>query len=97
MMKNTETRKKIPRTGPRRLTPRQFGALTTEKRGVRFWDAPYKWIASAVGYSYRSDTIGSSAAARRAGQTPKRMPTSAENPNASTIEDGDTAVFQLRR
>jgi len=39
-------------------------------------------------HSYRNESIGSRDAARRAGHTPNATPTSAENPNASTIDDG---------
>src|SRR5437899_511881 len=44
-------------------------------------------------YSDRNDSIGSRAAARLAGQTPKPKPTAAEKRNATTIELGSTAVF----
>jgi len=37
--------------------------------------------------------IGSSRAARRAGQTPNRTPTSAEKPKASRIEVDEICVF----
>ena len=37
--------------------------------------------------------IGSRLAARRAGQMPKKSPTSALKPNATATESGDTSVF----
>ena len=44
-------------------------------------------------HSYRNAAIGSNIAARLAGQTPNRIPTTAENTNASPIEPGATSVF----
>ena len=45
-------------------------------------------------YSYRSAVIGSSPAALRAGQNPKKMPTAAENPSAIPTVPGAMAVGQ---
>ena len=47
-------------------------------------------------YSYRRAVIGSIIAARRAGQTPKTTPTSAEKTKASSTEEGATSVFQWK-
>src|SRR5204862_191509 len=46
-----------------------------------------------MAYSYRSATIGSSAAARRAGQMPKNRPTAALKTKASMIASGEMSVF----
>src|SRR5690606_36166545 len=48
--------------------------------------------APAPLHSYRSATVGSRVAARRAGQTPKTTPTSAEKTKASRIESVETSV-----
>src|SRR5688500_3095383 len=47
----------------------------------------------AYRYSYRSATIGSSDAARRAGHIPKNMPITAENVIARIAACGATTVF----
>ena len=46
-------------------------------------------------YSYRSASIGSSAAALRAGQKPKNTPTAAANKKAMAIELREISVGQL--
>src|SRR5438067_12932928 len=48
----------------------------------------------APDYSYLSATIGSSAAARRAGQMPKNSPTAALNTKARRMASGESSVFQ---
>jgi hypothetical protein len=45
-------------------------------------------------YSYRSATIGSSSAARRAGHMPKKMPTAAEKAKAMATAKGAMDTFQ---
>jgi hypothetical protein len=45
-------------------------------------------------HSYRSDTIGSSSAALRAGHIPKKMPTAAEKANARPTAVGEMEMFQ---
>ena len=51
-------------------------------------------IGDPARYSYRSASIGSSDAARRAGQTPKMIPTDAAKTNATAIDVTPTDVVQ---
>jgi hypothetical protein len=48
-------------------------------------------------YSYRNEVIGSSIAARRAGQSPKKTPMAPAKPKARATARGATAVFQLAK
>src|SRR5881227_344460 len=51
-------------------------------------------VPTSAFYSYLNATIGSRAAARRAGQMPKNKPTAALNTNASRMASGEMSVFQ---
>ena len=64
-----------------------------EPRNARSQDDDVGAGIQRRGYSYRSATIGSSRAARRAGQMPKKSPTSALKPNATTTAAGEISVF----
>lgn len=61
------------------------------------WAESFSFMAPAgqgLGYSYRNASIGSSRAARRAGQTPKKSPIPALNAVASTTTAGETKTSQ---